>query len=33
VTRETQLSLTDWLKVKGNLTDRWRTRNSPLWYG
>jgi len=27
VTRETQLALTDWLK--GNLTDRLRTRNSP----
>jgi len=28
VTRETQLVLTNWLK--GNLTDRLRTRNSPL---
>jgi len=28
VTRETQLALTDWLK--GNLTDRLRTRNAPL---
>jgi len=27
VTRETQLALTDWLK--GNLTDRLTTRNSP----
>jgi len=27
VTRETQLALTNWLK--GNLTDRLRTRNSP----
>jgi len=28
VTPETQLVLTDWLK--GNLTDRLRTRNSPI---
>jgi len=33
VTREKQLALTNWLK--GNLTDRLRTRNSPLdsWIG
>ena len=31
MTQETQLALTDWLK--GNLTDRLRTRNSPLIAG